>query len=62
MRAIDRVTYLTLALVLLLIRTLFQVQAASPTPDGCYPNFATAMRSGWGSPFSNTTGNFNTSC
>lgn len=51
------------------------VQAISPTPDGCYPNFTTAEGCnalnalstgagntgvGWSSLFSNTTGNFNT--
>ena len=52
-----------------------QVQAVSPPPDGCYPNFTTvegcnALQSlttgagntalGWRSLFSNATGNFNT--
>ena len=55
MRAIDRVTYLALAPVVLLSLGLFQVQAASPTPDGGYPNFAAAEL------LSNTTGNSNSS-
>jgi hypothetical protein len=52
-----------------------KVQAVSPAPDGCYPNFTTvegcnALQSlttgagntalGWRSLFSNATGNFNT--
>ena len=55
MRAIDRVTYLALAPVVLLSLGLFQVQAASPTPDGGYPNFAATEL------LSNTTGNSNSS-
>jgi hypothetical protein len=48
MRTINRVIYLTLALVVLaLLGLLSQVQAVSPTPDGS-------------SLFSNTTGDFNT--
>ena len=52
-----------------------KVQAVSPTPDGCYPNFTTAegcdalrllttgtgnTALGWRSLFSNTDGSFNT--
>ena len=53
MRAIDRVTYLTLALVVLLSLGLFHVHAASPTSDGGYPDFTAAEL------LSNTAGNFN---
>src|SRR5215475_2110971 len=52
-----------------------QMQAVSPAPDGCYPNFTTAEGCdalsllatgagntglGWRSLFSDSTGNFNT--
>jgi hypothetical protein len=76
MRTINRVNYLTLALVVLASSGLLsQVQALSSTPDGCYPNFTTAGGGdalnalttgqgnrglGWRSLFSNATGNFNT--
>jgi hypothetical protein len=61
--------------VLACFAILPQMQAVSPVPDGCYPNFTTAegcnaLNSlttgtgdtgvGWRSLFSNTTGNFNT--
>jgi hypothetical protein len=66
--------------ILVVITLLFsgllpQVQAVSPTPDGCYPNFTTAEGCdalsllttgagntglGWRSLFSDTAGNFNT--
>jgi hypothetical protein len=69
----------TLSLVLLALLTHFvstlRVQAVSPTPDGCYPNFTTAegcnaLQSlttgagntalGWRSLFLDTTGSLNT--
>jgi hypothetical protein len=61
--------------VLACFAILPQMQAVSPAPDGCYPNFTTAegcnaLNSlttgtgdtgvGWRSLFSNSTGNFNT--
>jgi trimeric autotransporter adhesin len=61
--------------VLACFALLPQMQAVSPAPDGCYPNFTTAegcdaLNSlttgtgdtgvGWRSLFSNSTGNFNT--
>jgi hypothetical protein len=61
--------------VLACFALLPQMQALSPAPDGCYPNFTTAegcnaLNSltagtgdtgiGWRSLFSNSTGNFNT--
>jgi len=62
MRTTNQVTYLTLALILFASSgLLLQVHAVSPTPNECYPDFATADSGvGWGSPFSNTTANFNT--
>src|SRR5678815_3800561 len=46
---IYRVTYLTVALVVLLSLGLFQVQAASPMPDGDYStyNFNNSKFHGW---------------
>jgi hypothetical protein len=66
--------------IIIIITPLFlgflaQVQAVSPSPDGCYPNFTTAEGCdavsllttgagntglGWRSLFGDTTGNFNT--
>jgi hypothetical protein len=66
---------LLVAIVLACFGLLPQVQAVSPTPDGCYPNFTTAegcdalsilstgagnTALGWRSLFSDTTGSFNT--
>jgi Chaperone of endosialidase len=64
-----------LVITLLFPGVLTQMQAVSPTPDGCYPNFTTAegcdalsllttgagnTALGWRSLFLDTTGSFNT--
>ncbi|MGE5209343.1 MAG: tail fiber domain-containing protein [Alphaproteobacteria bacterium] len=64
-----------LLVITLLFLGLLQLQAVSPAPDGCYPNYTTAEGCnalnfltsgagntgiGWYSLYSNSTGNFNT--
>jgi len=71
----QNITLTSIILTLGCLAFLPQIQAVSPTPDGCYPNFTTAegckaLQSltigaantavGWSSLFTNTDGSFNT--
>ncbi len=66
---------IVIVIALLFLGLLLKVQAVSPAPDGCYPNFTTAEGCdalgllttgagntglGWRSLFLDTTGSFNT--
>src|SRR4051794_4524904 len=70
-----RIQSLLIVITPLFLGLLPQVQAVSPAPDGCYPNFTTAEGCnalnalstgagntglGWYSLFLDTTGSFNT--